>query len=400
MNKKAENIKAIKKQDCCGCTACVSICPVNAIQMNRDEQGFDYPVVDSKRCCECGLCLKACQNTIQYKYNILSCYAAKNCNEEVVLTSSSGGIVDAFCKSIISKKGVVYAASYNENFELIYKRADTYDMCKCFRRSKYVQADLKRIFLQIYEDLLEKKKVLFVGTSCYVSGLRSYLSLKKCDIKNLYLIDFICHGVPSPALFADYVAFVNEKKNLLDIVFRNKRKTDGEKLKVPWKYGKYSCSLVYNDGYREVDSLKSRVYLNLFTSNNCLRPQCYKCNFIGTKKAGDITVADYWGIEDAHPQFADQQGVSAVMVHTKQGQELMNDCEDIIKIDSSIEKISKKQGMLRSASLKGNRYNEFWQDYKKHEFKYLAKKYGEYSLIGKIRQSKMYLLWVRIKYGE
>lgn len=111
-------------------------------------------------------------------------------------------------------------------------------------------------------------------------------------------------------------------------------------------------------------------------------------------------MADYWGIEDAHPQFADQQGVSAVMVHTKQGQELMNDCEDIIKIDSSIEKISKKQGMLRSASLKGNRYNEFWQDYKKHDFKYLAKKYGEYSLIGKIRQSKMYMLWVRIKYGE
>lgn len=400
MKYKERNVSVIEKKDCCGCTACMCICPINAIHMCRDEQGFDYPLVDSAHCVECGLCLTVCQKSVEYKYNVLSCYAAKNDEENIVLESSSGGVVDAFCKKVIAKNGIVYAACYNEKFELVYKREEDYENCRKFRRSKYVQANLKNIFQQVYEDLIEQKEVLFVGTTCYVAGLRSYLDTKKCETHKLYLVDFICHGVPSPGLFAKYVSFINKNKNISDIVFRNKRKVTGEKLDIPWKYGRYSCSLIYNDNSCEVDSLRSRIYLNLFTSNICLRPHCYKCDFIGIEKSGDITVADYWGIEEAHPDFADHEGVSAIMVHTDQGQKMLDSCNNILKIESSIDKMSRKQGMLRAASLKGKRYDEFWNDYKSHTFAYLAKKYGEYNMIGKVRQSKIYSLWAKIRYGE
>lgn len=394
-----QSISVKKKYECCGCTACINICPKDAIHMERDEQGFNYPIVDDSRCVECGLCLKTCTTSLHYKYKVISCYAAKNNEEDVVLLSSSGGIVDAFCKEIISRKGIVYASCYNNSFELVYKRATSYEECKAFRRSKYVQSSLKGIFQQIYEDVKQKKTVLFVGSSCYVSGLRAYLTSKKIDCSSLYLIDFICHGVPSPGVFEKYVRFINDNNNLADIVFRNKRKKTGEKLDIPWQYGRYSCSLEYKDGHREVDSLKSRIYLNLFTSNICLRPQCYKCNYIGIEKPGDITVADFWGIENEHPDFADQQGVSAIMIHTKQGQELFKSINNIYKETSSIDKISRKQGMLRSASKKNEQYEEFWEDYKKYNFRFIAKKYGEYNLIGKIRQSRLYSVWVKLKYS-
>lgn len=394
------NINTGEKMECCGCFACMNICPKNAIKIYRDEQGFDYPVADEQSCVACGLCIKVCNKTLSYKRPVIACFAAKNKDRDVVLSSSSGGIVDALCKFIIAQKGIVYAVSYNENFEVVYKRAEKYEDCKNFRKSKYVQANPNRTFEEIYNDLINKKIVLFVGSSCYVSGLKSYLNLKKCDINNLYTVDFICHGVPSPGIFQEYVAFINEKCNVSDIIFRNKKNNVGENFNIAWKYGKYSCSIIYDDGRREVDSLKSRIYLNLFTSNNCLRPHCYECKYIGTDKSGDITVADYWGIEQEHREFADQFGVSAVMVHSIKGQELFDSCDNINRINSSIESISKKQGMLRSASPKGEQYDKFWNDYRKHDFRYIAKKYGEYSFMGKIRSTKLYALWVKIRYGE
>lgn len=393
-------IEDSKKESCCGCTACSSVCPKSAISMKIDEQGFEYPVINESLCIECGICLNVCTKISTYKYPVYNCYAAKNKDKDVVLSSSSGGIIDALCKTILRMNGVVYGAAYNEDFKLIYKKAKTEGECLAFRGSKYVQACLGSTFQDILQDLKENKKVLFIGPSCYVGGLRSYLEMKKCDMSELYTVDFICHGVPSPGVFKDYIKFINPNNNLADVVFRNKKDVSGNKLPIPWKYGKYNCSLVYKDGQREVNTAKSRIYLNLFTSNNCLRPHCYNCDFIGVEKSGDITVADYWGIDEAHSEFADENGVSAVMIHTEKGCELFEGCHNIEYIKSSMDNISRKQGMLRAASSRGSDYEKFWEDYYKKDFLYIARKYGEYSFIGRLRLSKLYYFYSKIRYGE
>lgn len=394
------NVGNKEKNTCCGCTACLDLCPKKAIRMEVDDQGFKYPTVNQSLCNNCGLCIKVCDNSINYKYDVLSSYAAKNVDEDIVLTSSSGGVVDAFCKKVILNGGAVYGVCYDESFKLVYKRASCYEECKKFRKSKYVQVDVEGIFQQIYNDLYTGIPVLFIGTACYISGLKSYLHFKKCNTDKLFLIDFICHGVPSPRVFKDYVDFVNQHKDLNDIIFRNKQKENGKKLNHPWKYGNYSCSLVFKNGRREVDTLKSRVFLNLFTSDICLRPQCYNCKYIGIQKSSDITVADYWGIDKEHPKFHDSNGVSAVMIHTLKGEELFNSLENINKIETTVEKISNKQGMLRSSSKKNEKYDEFWEDYKNYNFKFIAHKYGQLSFSGMLRNSKIYKLWSKFRYGE
>lgn len=393
-------ISDIEQNECCGCSACINACPKSAISVQTDKQGFLYPQIDNSNCIDCGICYKVCKQSLEHKYPVLKCYAAKNTNLEVVMSCSSGGVVDAFCKTILNEHGVVYGAGYNENFELVYKKARTIDECHSFRGSKYVQANPGKVYEEILTDLKSNVKVLYIGPSCYVAGLRSFLEQRKCDENNLYTIDFICHGVPSPGVFAKYVQFVNQDNTLKDIIFRNKKDKNGEKMPVPWKFGNYNCALVYKNGRREVNTLKTRIFLNLFTSNNCLRPHCYCCDFIGTAKAGDITVADYWGIEKVHSDFADNYGVSAVMIHTMKGQSLFENTHNIDCIKSSVEKISLKQGMLRAASPKGECYDEFWNDFYNNDFSYIAKKYGDYSFMGMVRHSKLYSLYSRIRYGE
>lgn len=394
------NINNIKKEECCGCGCCLNSCPKKAISMCVDEQGFMYPKIENELCVDCGICYTSCIKSHEYKYSVQNCYAVKNKDKDIVLSSSSGGVVDAFSKAIFKMKGVVYGATYNQKFELIYKRAENLDESIGFRGSKYVQADLKSSFHKVYMDLKVGRPVLFIGTSCYVAGLRSFLDVKKCDISNLFTIDFICHGVPSPGLFKKYVKYIDNDNTLQDIQFRNKKNRKGDKLTIPWKYGKYNCALVYKDGKREINTLKSRIFLNMFTSNNCLRPHCYQCEFIGQNKSGDITVADYWGIDDVHSEFADNYGVSAVMIHTAKGQVLFDACDETDYIVSSMDKISLKQGMLHNASPKGACYDKFWIDYCNKDFEFMAKKYGEYNIIGKIRQTKLYSLYSKIRYGN
>lgn len=393
-------ISDINKESCCGCTGCLCVCPKSAISMKTDDQGFEYPEINENLCVDCGLCYNVCKNSSLFKYPILECYAAKNSNADVVMSSSSGGLVDALCNVLFEEQGVVYGAAYNDNFELVYKRAQNIDESIAFRGSKYVQASLGTVFQDVLQDLNNEKKVLFIGPSCFLAGLYSYLDSKKCCINNLFTVDFICHGVPSPGIFKQYVQYVNNNSSLSDIVFRNKKDKNGRQLHIPWKYGRYNCALIYKNGYREVNTLKSRIFLNLFTSNNCLRPHCYQCRFIGIEKPGDITVADYWGIEEVHSDFADNNGVSAIMIHSEKGTELFKKCHNIEYIVSSIDKISLKQGMLRSASPKGKDYDEFWNDFYNKGFAYIAKKYGEYSILGKVHQSKLYSIYSKIRYGE
>lgn len=215
------------KSQCCGCTACASICPHGAITMQPDVMGFLYPVVDKNKCTDCGLCEKVCAFHENYdkSFNlpVPEVYAARHKDMHEVETSRSGAAFIAISDWILEHGGVVYGAGYAEHFRVVHKRATTKEERDEFKGSKYVQSDLGNVFKQVKQDLKDGHIVLFSGTPCQTSGLNSYIGKKLRE--NLYLVDIVCHGVPGPNLWQDLLSYLEEKKGdkICWVNFRDKQ---------------------------------------------------------------------------------------------------------------------------------------------------------------------------------
>lgn len=208
-------INIIEKKDCCGCSACVSICPKHCITMSLDNEGFLYPQVDNESCIDCGLCEKVCLVLNQGKEcKPFQVYAAKNINEEIRMKSSSGGIFTLLAEQILHEGGVVFGARFNADWEVIHDYTETKEGLAAFRGSKYVQSRLGDSFCQAEHFLRQGRKVMFTGTPCQIAGLKLFLR-KTYD--NLLTVDFICHGVPSPGVWKKYleelIALKDNRKN-------------------------------------------------------------------------------------------------------------------------------------------------------------------------------------------
>ena len=207
-------IKVQNPKDCCGCTACASICGHDAITMEPDVLGFLYPKVDVSKCVECGLCETVCSFNENYDVtqNLDSpiAYAARHKDIQEVKKSRSGAAFAAISDYILETGGVVYGAGYGEHFKVIHKRAMTKAERDEFRGSKYVQSDLTGVFRTVKEDLRQGRTVLFSGTPCQTSGLNSYVGERLR--KNLLLIDIVCHGTPGPNLWRDFLVYLEKKQ--------------------------------------------------------------------------------------------------------------------------------------------------------------------------------------------
>ena len=365
-----KSVANIKKEECCGCTACKAVCPKKAIDMCEDSEGFLYPKINNN-CINCGLCLKVCKNknNINEDNNILKAYAAKHKNIEILKKSSSGGISRALCEYYIKKGGIVYGVIYNDKHEVIVQREETLDDTEKLYGSKYVWANPKDTFLQVYDDLKNDRYVLYIATSCFVAGLKSFLEIKKCNTEKLCTVDLICHGTPSPRLFRDYINYLENKYDFSHFEFRTKH--------FPWGYGSknYGCTIYKKNGKYLIDTIDSNIFIQIFFSNYALRPHCHNCEFACINKPSDITIADYWGLKDAHPDFFDEKGVSAVITHTKKGDELFKKLDNIDYIQSTIEKVSKKQLNLHNSSKVKLDREEFWNYYYKNGFRNVCRKY-------------------------
>lgn len=212
--------------DCCGCTACASICAHNAITMKPDVMGFLYPKVDKNKCTDCGLCEKVCAFHENYDKSLNLplpvAYAARHKDMKEVETSRSGATFIAISDYIIENGGIVYGAGYTDHFRVIHKRAVTKEERNEFKGSKYVQSDLNGVFRQVKEDLRNGKIVLFSGTPCQTAGLHSFVGNKLRE--NLFLVDIICHGVPSPFIWRDYLIYLENKygSKICYVNFRDK----------------------------------------------------------------------------------------------------------------------------------------------------------------------------------
>lgn len=361
-------IKITDKAECCGCTACQSICNHKAITMAPDDMGFLYPKIDLDRCIDCGLCEKVCSFNDNYdtSRNLLQplAYAARHKNMHEVETSRSGATFIALSDYILEKGGVIYGAGYTDHFRVVHKRATTKEARNEFKGSKYVQSDMGTIFTQVKDDLKDGLTVLFSGTPCQTSGLSSYVGEKLR--KNLFLVDIVCHGVPSPYIWRDYISYLEHKQGSR-ICWTDFR----DKLKFGWTDHRETFKFI--DGKTQDE----QSYTFLFYQHIMFRLSCGVCHFTNTKRPSDITIADFWGWEKTNPTInADDKGVSLVLINTEKGRELFDKIKkQMITFPTKLENCL--QPNLLHPSKTHPKRTQFEKDYIKKGFKYVYYKYGE-----------------------
>lgn len=331
------------KSQCCGCEVCVQRCPKRCISLVEDKEGFLYPSVDKKVCVECGLCEKVCpiinQSTERQPRVV---YAAINPDSDVRYSSSSGGIFSALADAVLIQGGVVFGVCWDKDWRLVFDYTENKEDLFRFRGSKYLQAYVGDAYIRVEHFLKIGRQVLFTGTPCQIAALRRYL---KKDYDNLLMVDVICHGVPSPGVFRAYlseeiaqVAISNKKKsvslssksyiaerNLLntadwhieDIQFRDKR--------LGWKKFSFTLCLATMSAVGEKNSvslsslLNENIFMRGFLRDFYLRPSCYSCSAKSGRSGSDITLGDFWGINELNPEIDDDRGVSAVTINSDKG---------------------------------------------------------------------------------
>lgn len=365
-------IQVTDKKNCCGCTACANICPHNAILMTPDALGFKYPKVNMEKCVNCGLCEKICSFNPQYDkiLNFIEpiAYAVRHKNLNEIETSRSGAAFIAISDVILNHGGVIYGVGYKKHFVVTHKRATSKEERNEFKGSKYTQSDLGFIFRTVKQDLKNGKIVLFSGTPCQTAGLNAFVGKKLR--KNLVLVDIICHGVPSPYIWRDYLIFL-EKKYHSHIVSVNFR----DKSKLGWSAHKESF-LFQNGCFDTRDNFQY-----LFFKHVMLRESCGICHFSNINRPSDITIGDFWGWQKVSTKLnSDNKGVSLVFVNTEKGKRLFDDaCNDLTTMQVKIEDCM--QPNLCQPTIISKQRKDFELYYTQKGFEASLKKYGNIGLI-------------------
>lgn len=362
-------ISKLPKEDCCGCTACYSVCGKHAISMERDRQGFVYPKVNEMLCSQCGLCSKVCPGLYPKAKKPIKAYGVKHKVLEEQLSSTSGGFAAALAENIVEQEGIVYGVVYKDVKYVVTCRIDRKKDLWKLKGSKYVQTEIGETFSQVVADLKANKKVAYFGTSCHIDGLQNYLKIKKIDTSNLVTVDLICHGVPSPMLFEQYIDYLSRRKPVSRFYFRTKA--------VGWGFGSktYSPSVRYTDGEKVCSTPCSLAFLQLFFSNNCLRPHCYQCPYAGKGRVADFTIADFWGLYFLHPEKFDGKGVSLVLTNTDKAENIIHEMNNIDSFETTLKNANLKQANQCHPSPKASSYDEFWKVYQRKGIEGVLKKY-------------------------
>lgn len=356
-------MQIIDKALCNGCSACLYSCPKNLIKMEPDKNGFLRPVIDETKCTNCGLCKKTCPvlNKKEQQEKDVQAYAVINKDESVRKNSSSGGVFNQLAKYVLSKNGVVFGALFDENFKVKHAYIESENDLIKLQKSKYVQSEIGNAYKEAKNFLDEGRLVLFTGTPCQIGGLQAYL---KKPYDNLITQDFICHGVPSPKVWEKYVALKKVKGDICDISFKDKV-TGWNKYSITFKYGDKTDS----------ELARNNLYMLLFIRNVTLRESCHNCAFKNKYRDSDITLADYWGVENMHPHFNDDMGVSLVVINSKKGSEIFNGIkENFVCEQTDLDKaIIYNPCMVKSVNSHINR-DRFFKKLDKRNFEKLATK--------------------------
>ncbi|WP_278979025.1 Coenzyme F420 hydrogenase/dehydrogenase, beta subunit C-terminal domain [Alistipes finegoldii] len=382
-------ISIASKEMCCGCAACEQRCPTSCIVMREDEEGFLYPQTDTSKCIDCGLCEKVCPVLNQgEKRKPLHVYAAKNQKTRIRLQSSSGGIFIHIAEQIIQKNGVVFGARFDENWAVEHACTETLEGLAAMRGSKYVQSRIGRTYRQAKEFLESGRPVLFSGTPCQIRGLKLFLAK---EYENLLTVDLVCHGVPSPEIWRQYLHETIARKGfkhanselrattqITGINFRDK--TTG------WQH--FSLRFILRretgSGLPETADV-SRIHYKdpffyCFLSHVTERYSCYACPAKELKSGSDITLGDFWGFRGTKDFPDDNNGISLLLINTDQGSKYIT---GTLRSEQSYEKVIKQNPMITASLIKDPRRDTFYKAVAKSSLHRQSKKLR---LINKIKR--------------
>lgn len=366
---KAVPILFEKKEDCCGCGACLNICPKHAISMQEDECGFVYPVIDEKKCIRCGLCKSVCAfQNVEETNEPIKCYAAVSKNREQAEKSASAGIFAAFAQQTIEHGGVVYGAAFDDKWGVHHIAVENISGLEKLQGSKYAHSYVGDIYSDVKEQLDTGREVLFSGTPCQIAALNAFL---KKDYKNLITIDIVCHGVPSNQMLQDYLKTLEKKHGgpITAFTFRDKR--------IGW--GINGCAEICGNRIPIWQSRSS--YLHFFSEGLIYRKNCYSCKYACKHRSSDLTIGDFWGIEKQHPEFLgkrgwdESKGISLLITNTQKGIEFLERNETVLDLkESTYSRLAAGNTQLKAPSRIRNR-DEIIQQYAESGWDSLEKRF-------------------------
>lgn len=376
------------KKECCGCTACMHVCPVKCIAMHEDEEGFLYPAIEKEKCIHCHKCEKVCP--IRNADNLdrkTETFAGYNRNEEIRKQSSSGGVFSVIAEWILEQDGVVFGAASDENFEIHHIAVESKEELEKLRGSKYVQSRLENVYPEVKQYLEMDHKVLFAGTACQIAGLKKYLDK---EYENLYTVDVLCHGVPSPKIWRMYLEEMKRQYNALieKVEFRNKEAGwKNYSMNIEFSNKQYFCVRYFND-----------KYMRMFLENIDLRPSCYSCHFKGFPRISDMTIGDSWGIEKYMPDMDDDKGTSIIFLHSLKGKRIFDSIKKnlIVREVRLYEALSQMDELRKSVEMHPNR-KKFWEGVKRGENIDTLYGYVQKNFVQKIISLIRYM-GIRLKY--
>lgn len=343
-------IKIIDKEQCTGCGACLSSCAHSAISMQCDDEGFEYPVIDQNLCVDCGLCQTNCPvihfdlNKNKAYSNVQQGFAARNINLPQRLISSSGSIFPPIAEWILENGGIVVGTAYDEDYNAKHLIVENKEEIRLLQGSKYLQCKADNsTFKRVRNELRKGRLVLYSGMACQVEGLKSFLHK---EYANLYTIDLICMGIPSPKVWQIYLKTFFKGEIIKHVNFKEKS--------VGWDS---FCFHIETDKQSFKENGMNNLYLqSMFRSWN-MRLSCFNCPFKNAERLSDFTLADCWGAYKRLPEINDNKGLSSVIVHSKKGLDLWNKLKDRIeRRELSIEDIAAgNSNLIKNKPQTGNR---------------------------------------------
>lgn len=309
-------IDLVIKAKCTGCEACASSCPKKCIKMVPDREGFLQPIVDSESCVRCEKCLKICPVLNFYKNHATvsdrkQAVAFRAHSDEYRSVCSSGGVFLALANAFVEAGGIVFGAAFDEEFKLKHQEATDKETLYRLAGSKYLQSRIGDIYQKVKDNLTDGKKVLFVGMTCQVEGLMAYLGK---DYPNLYCVDLICMGIPSPMVWEKYLNAYHHKERLRRVNFKDK--------KLGWH--RFSVYIENQNGESISVPGFDHPYMQCMFKGYSIRPSCFQCTYKCESKIADITIADCWGCENYISELDDNRGLSMVIAHSEKSEYLLS----------------------------------------------------------------------------
>ena len=362
---------------CTGCHACASICPKECIVMKDAGEGFLFPVIDLESCVQCGRCEKVCPVLHEQKKSIhTQAFAMKNKDEDERRRSTSGGVFSLIAKQIIDAGGIVYGAAYDENFSVRHISVEDDGRLTFLQGAKYAQSIIGTTFVDVESELKRGREVLFSGTPCQCAGLKAFLGT---EYDNLITVDLICHGVPSPKVWQIYIDYRSGKEN------NGKRPVKINMRSKASGWSRYSAEFDYGEGQITRIQNNQDSFIRAFIGNICLRSSCSDCAAKGVERCTDLTLGDYWGVWNQHPEFDDNKGVSIVFVHSEKGKNaLQRVAENAEWIEVSVEDAYKENTSLMVPSKAHEKRKDFLDEIAGENFGEVVEKYFPTAITNKI----------------